>query len=120
MSAEAAFARVPAAPGSCGGSIRSGHSHSRSMSGPTARSSRAARGCWKRSPRAASPAEAARRFRPQSRSAAVAAQRGRPIVVVNGVEAEPTSAKDRLLLRRLPHLVLDGAFALAAALGLER
>jgi NADH:ubiquinone oxidoreductase subunit F (NADH-binding) len=48
---------------------------------------------------------------------AVAGQRRRPVIVVNGVEAEPTSAKDRLLLRRLPHLVLDGALSLARMLG---
>jgi len=48
---------------------------------------------------------------------AVAAQRGRPVVVVNGTEAEPVSGKDKLLLRHLPHLVLDGAVAAAAAVG---
>lgn len=47
---------------------------------------------------------------------AVAAQRRRPVVVVNAAEGEPTSAKDRLLVRRLPHLVLDGALSLATAL----
>jgi NADH:ubiquinone oxidoreductase subunit F (NADH-binding) len=47
---------------------------------------------------------------------AVAARRGRPVVVVNGAEGEPLSGKDKLLLRTLPHLVLDGAVALAAAL----
>lgn len=38
-------------------------------------------------------------------------------VVVNGSETEPASAKDRLLLRRLPHLVLDGAHLAARAVG---
>ncbi len=38
-------------------------------------------------------------------------------VVVNGSETEPASAKDRLLLSRLPHLVLDGAVLAASAVG---
>jgi NADH:ubiquinone oxidoreductase subunit F (NADH-binding) len=38
-------------------------------------------------------------------------------VIVNGTESEPASRKDRLLLRRAPHLVLDGALAVAAATG---
>ena len=38
-------------------------------------------------------------------------------MVVNGTEAEPISGKDKLLLRHLPHLVLDGAVAAAQALG---
>jgi len=37
-------------------------------------------------------------------------------VIVNGSESEPASFKDRTLLRRTPHLVLDGAVAVAAAL----
>jgi NADH:ubiquinone oxidoreductase subunit F (NADH-binding) len=44
----------------------------------------------------------------------------RPTVVVNGTESEPASRKDRVLLRRSPHLVLDGALAVAAALGARR
>jgi NADH:ubiquinone oxidoreductase subunit F (NADH-binding) len=40
---------------------------------------------------------------------AVAAGRRGASVIVNGSETEPASAKDRLLLTRLPHLVLDGA-----------
>ena len=45
---------------------------------------------------------------------------GRPVVVVNGAEGEPASRKDRLLLERTPHLVLDGAGTAAAALGASR
>ncbi len=49
---------------------------------------------------------------------AVAARaRRRTVLVVNGSETEPASAKDRLLLARLPHLVLDGAVLAAAAIG---
>jgi NADH:ubiquinone oxidoreductase subunit F (NADH-binding) len=48
---------------------------------------------------------------------AVASQRGRPVVVANGVEGEPVSGKDKVLLRYLPQLVLDGAVAAATAVG---
>ena len=48
---------------------------------------------------------------------AVAEQRGRPVVVLNGVEGEPASQKDKALLGAVPHLALDGAAVAAATLG---
>jgi NADH:ubiquinone oxidoreductase subunit F (NADH-binding) len=49
--------------------------------------------------------------------AAVAAGRGAPVVIGNGTEGEPASAKDKVLLAREPHLVLDGAVAAAELTG---
>lgn len=48
---------------------------------------------------------------------AVASRRESSAVVVNGSETEPASQKDRLLLSRLPHLVLDGAMLAGQAVG---
>jgi NADH:ubiquinone oxidoreductase subunit F (NADH-binding) len=50
---------------------------------------------------------------------AVAKTRGRAIVVVNAAEGEPASRKDRVMLRSLPHLMLDGAMLAAEALGAD-
>ncbi len=47
-------------------------------------------------------------------------RRGPAALVVNGSETEPASGKDRLLLTRLPHLVLDGAAVAAEAVGADR
>ncbi len=60
------------------------------------------------------------RFPTAAKMAAVRASRGRAIVVANGCESEPMSAKDALLLRELPHLVLDGAALAARAVGAQR
>jgi NADH:ubiquinone oxidoreductase subunit F (NADH-binding) len=48
---------------------------------------------------------------------AVAEAGRRPFVLANGVEAEPVSGKDQVLLGYVPHLVLDGVAAAAAAVG---
>jgi NADH:ubiquinone oxidoreductase subunit F (NADH-binding) len=49
----------------------------------------------------------------------VAQRRGQAVVVANGMESEPASEKDKALLSRAPHLVLDGAVLAAAAVGSE-
>ena len=54
---------------------------------------------------------------PTGAKLAAVAEGSRPVVVVNGTEGEPMSAKDRALLTRAPHLVLDGAIAAARAVG---
>ena len=41
------------------------------------------------------------------------------MVVINGSEGEPLSAKDRVLLQMRPHLVFDGALLAADALGAD-
>ncbi|MFJ1703739.1 NADH-ubiquinone oxidoreductase-F iron-sulfur binding region domain-containing protein [Kitasatospora sp. NPDC088346] len=49
-----------------------------------------------------------------------ARRKGRPVVVVNGTEGEPSCLKDAALLLRTPHLVLDGALLAATALDAEQ
>jgi len=44
---------------------------------------------------------------------------GVPVLVVNASESEPASGKDAVLCTHRPHLVLDGAAMVAAALGVD-
>ncbi len=59
------------------------------------------------------------RFPVHRKLRAVAAGR-KPVVVGNGAEGEPASRKDRTLLMRAPHLVLDGLQVAAQATGARR
>jgi NADH:ubiquinone oxidoreductase subunit F (NADH-binding) len=43
----------------------------------------------------------------------------RPIVVANGTEGEPASAKDKVLMASNPHLVIDGVLSAATLVGAE-
>ena len=51
---------------------------------------------------------------------AVATGRDVPVVIANGTEGEPASAKDKVLLAREPHLVLDGAVVAAEMIAARR
>jgi NADH:ubiquinone oxidoreductase subunit F (NADH-binding) len=57
---------------------------------------------------------------PTARKLRAVAEAGRrAFVVANGAEGEPASAKDKVLLRRVPQLILDGVAVAAAAVGAE-
>jgi len=56
----------------------------------------------------------AKKLRAVARSAE--SRGARTIVLVNGTEGEPASFKDKMLLTRTPHLVVDGAMIAATAL----
>ena len=46
-----------------------------------------------------------------------AARKCKPMILINGTEGEPGSAKDKMLLLRSPYLVLGGALLACRALG---
>ncbi len=52
-----------------------------------------------------------------TKMAAVAGRRGPAVLIANGMESEPASEKDKALLSRAPHLVLDGIELAARSVG---
>jgi NADH:ubiquinone oxidoreductase subunit F (NADH-binding) len=56
---------------------------------------------------------------PTARKLAAVERAGKPVVVANGIEGEPASWKDKVLLNENPHLVIDGAVAAARIVGAE-
>jgi NADH:ubiquinone oxidoreductase subunit F (NADH-binding) len=57
---------------------------------------------------------------PTARRLAAVAAGHAPVVVANGTEGEPACLKDRVLMARSPHLVLDGAVLAAELTGAGR
>jgi NADH:ubiquinone oxidoreductase subunit F (NADH-binding) len=57
------------------------------------------------------------RFPAVTKLRSVAGGRDTPVVIANGTEGEPASAKDKVLLAREPHLVIDGALLAAYLIG---
>jgi NADH:ubiquinone oxidoreductase subunit F (NADH-binding) len=54
---------------------------------------------------------------PTARKLAAVATHRNAVVIGNGTEGEPVSAKDKVLMAQSPHLVLDGAAAAAGLVG---
>jgi len=54
---------------------------------------------------------------PTATKLAAVANRRNAVVIGNGTEGEPASAKDKVLMAQSPHLVLDGAVAAAGLVG---